>query len=100
VVRVSVRNRRSDGNWVNQDKKLKGTKKKYTEVSGQQMRKDRKRKIVGDEKELKELRVLKIKKIVFSFYQLDEQTLYFNTFITFLYMFRALLCSSSGGQLY
>jgi len=24
----------------------------------------------------------------------------FTTFITFLYMFRALLCSSSGGQLY
>jgi len=44
---------------------LKGTRKKYTEVSGQQMRKDRKRKTVGDEKELKELRVLKIKKIVF-----------------------------------
>ena len=37
--------------------------------------------------------------IVF-FYQLDAQILYFNTFITFLYMFRALLCSSSGGQLY
>jgi len=33
------------------------------------------------------------------FYQLDAQILYFNTFITFLYMFRALLCSSSGGQL-
>ena len=38
--------------------------------------------------------------IVFFFYQLDAQILYFNTFITFLYMFRALLCSSSGGQLY
>ena len=36
--------------------------------------------------------------IVF-FYQLDAQILYFNTFITFLYMFRALLCSSSGGQI-
>jgi len=35
--------------------------------------------------------------IVF-FYQLDTQILYFNTFITFFYMFRALLCSSSGGQ--
>ena len=35
--------------------------------------------------------------IVF-FYQLDAQILYFNTFIIFLYMFRALLCSSSGGQ--
>jgi len=38
-------------------------------------------------------------KIVF-FYQLDAQILYFNTFITFFYMFRALLYSSSGGQLY
>jgi len=39
--------------------------------------------------------------IIVSFYQLDAQILYiFNTFITFLYMFRALLCSSSGGQLY
>jgi len=37
--------------------------------------------------------------IVF-FYQLYAQILYFNTFITFLYMFRPLLCSSSGGQLY
>jgi len=37
--------------------------------------------------------------IVF-FYQLDAQILYFNTFITFLYMFQALLRSSSGGQLY
>jgi len=34
------------------------------------------------------------------FCQLDAYVLYFNTFITFLYMFRALLCSSSGGQLY
>jgi len=34
------------------------------------------------------------------FYQLDAQILYFNTFITPLYMFRALLCSSSGGKLY
>ena len=32
------------------------------------------------------------------FYQLDEQVLYFNTIITSLYMFRALLCSSSGGK--
>ena len=64
------------------------------------MRKDRKS--VGEEKQLKELRVLKInlKKIVLFFYQLDAQILYFDTFITFLYMFRALLCSSSGGQLY
>ena len=33
------------------------------------------------------------------FYQLDAQILYFNTFITFLYMVRALMCSSSGGQI-
>jgi len=33
-------------------------------------------------------------------YQLDAQILYFNIFITFFYMFRALLYSSSGGQLY
>jgi len=33
-------------------------------------------------------------------YQLDAQIIYFNTFITFLYLFRALLRSSSGGQLY
>jgi len=33
------------------------------------------------------------------FYQLDAQNLYFNKFIILLYMFRALLCSSSGGQL-
>jgi len=33
------------------------------------------------------------------FYQLDVQILYFNTFITFLYMFRALLCSSLGGEI-
>ena len=38
--------------------------------------------------------------IVFSFYQLGAQILYFNTFITFLYMFRALLCYSAAGQLY
>jgi hypothetical protein len=37
--------------------------------------------------------------IVYFYYQLDAQILYFNTFITFLYMFRALLCSSSGGQI-
>ena len=34
------------------------------------------------------------------FYQLDVQILYFNAFIILLYMFRALLCSSAGGQLY
>ena len=35
------------------------------------------------------------------FYQLGAQILYFNTLITrtSLYMFRALLCSSSGGQI-
>jgi len=38
--------------------------------------------------------------VIVFFYQLDAQILYFNTFITFLYMLRALLCSSSGGQLY
>ena len=38
--------------------------------------------------------------IVFFLYQLDAQILYINTFIIVLYMFRALLCSSSGGQLY
>ena len=37
--------------------------------------------------------------LIVFFYQLDAQFLYFNTFITFLYTFRALLCSSSGGQL-
>jgi len=37
--------------------------------------------------------------ILVSFYQLHSQILDFNTFITFLYMFRALLFSSSGGQI-
>jgi len=37
--------------------------------------------------------------VIVLFYQLDVQILYFNTFITFLYMFRALLCTSSGGQI-
>jgi len=37
--------------------------------------------------------------IVFFFYQLDAQIIYFSTFIIFLYMFRALLCLSSGGQI-
>jgi len=36
--------------------------------------------------------------IVF-FYQLDAQILYFNTFTIVLYMFRAPLYSSSGGQI-
>ena len=34
------------------------------------------------------------------FYEFDAQILYFTTFIVLLYMFRALLCSSSGEQLY
>jgi len=38
--------------------------------------------------------------IVHFYYQLGAQILYFNTFITLLYMFRVLLCPSSGGQLY
>ena len=33
------------------------------------------------------------------FYQPDAQILHFNTLIIFLYMFRAQLCSSSGGQI-
>jgi len=33
------------------------------------------------------------------YYQLDAQIPYFNTFITLPYMFRALLCTSSGGQI-
>ena len=33
------------------------------------------------------------------FYQLHAQSIYYNTFIIFVYMFRALLCSSSGGQI-
>ena len=37
--------------------------------------------------------------IIVFFYQIDAQILYFNTFSTSLYMFRALLCSSSGGQI-
>ena len=37
-------------------------------------------------------------KIVF-FYQLDAKISYFNTFVTFLYMIRTLLCLSSGGKL-
>ena len=37
--------------------------------------------------------------IIVFFYQLHEQVLYLNAFITFLYMFRALLCSFSGGQI-
>jgi len=44
--------------------------------------------------------VCRLKHCIMIVYQLDAQILYFNTFIIFLYMFRALLCSSSGGQLY
>jgi len=35
--------------------------------------------------------------VIVFLYELDAQILYFNAFITFLYMFRALLCSSSRG---
>jgi len=41
-----------------------------------------------------------VQDIVFSFYQLHAPILYFNTCITFLYMFREILCLSSGGQLH
>ena len=37
--------------------------------------------------------------MIVSFYQLDAQILYFNKIIIFLYMFLALLCSSSGGKI-
>jgi len=37
--------------------------------------------------------------IFLFYYQLDAQILYFNTFIILLYMFRALLWSSSGGKI-
>jgi len=37
--------------------------------------------------------------IVFFFTNLMHKILYFNTFITFLYMFRELLCLSSVGQI-
>jgi len=36
---------------------------------------------------------------VYFYYQLYAQILYFNTFIIILYMFRALLRSSSGEQI-
>jgi len=45
------------------------------------------------------LTVHRIIMIVFFFCQLDAQILYFNTFILFFYMFRALLCLSSEGQI-
>jgi len=46
--------------------------------------------------------VLLFERLVFDslFYQLDAQILYSDTFIIVLYIFRALLCSSLGGQLY
>jgi len=37
--------------------------------------------------------------IVYFHYQLHAQILYYNTFIILVYMFQALLCSSSGGQI-
>jgi len=43
-------------------------------------------------------KIMFILMIVF-FYLLDLQIIYFNTFIIFFYMFRALLRSSSGGQI-
>ena len=36
----------------------------------------------------------------YHIYQLDAGILYFNTLLIFLHMFRAILCSSSGRQLY
>ena len=37
--------------------------------------------------------------IILAIDQLNAQILFYNKFIIFLYMFRALLCSSSGGQI-
>jgi len=37
--------------------------------------------------------------MIVCFYQLDAKILYFNTFTILLYMFGALLCSSSRGQI-
>jgi len=37
--------------------------------------------------------------IILSIDQLNAQILFYNKFIIYLYMFRALLCSSSGGQI-
>ena len=36
---------------------------------------------------------------ILVFNQLDAQNLFYNKFISCIYMFRALLCSSSGGQI-
>ena len=47
-------------------------------------------------------KVIYIRKSVYNnslFYQFDAQFLYFNTLFTSLCVFRALLCSSSGGQI-
>ena len=62
----------------------------------------KKRVILRQHKTLFKIIILrkKVSVVIVFFYQLDAQFLYFNTFITFLYMFRALLCSSSGGKLY
>jgi hypothetical protein len=49
---------------------------------------------------LQHLNIGKSESLYFFFLQFYAQILYFNTFITFLYMFRALLFPSSGGQLY
>ena len=43
--------------------------------------------------------MLKCKKNNSDAKRLLHKFLFYNTFITFLYMFRALLCSSSGGQI-
>jgi len=37
--------------------------------------------------------------IILAVDQLNAQILFYSKCITFLYMFRALLCSSSGGQI-
>ena len=46
-----------------------------------------------------EIHAKHINELIDLFYKLDAHVLYFNTFITFLYMFRALLCSSSRRQI-
>ena len=48
---------------------------------------------------LKWQRIATVTRMIVFFYQLDAQILYFNKFIMLIYMFRALLCSSSGGQI-
>jgi hypothetical protein len=61
VVRVSIRSRRIDRNYVNREKKWKGTTNRYTKEIGQQMRNDRKRNSAEEEREIKEFRKLKKK---------------------------------------